>query len=141
MNTPEEAGLAPLTSDEAIVLRVSELVGAALRRQVWMMFLDEEDVQMPVVMPMEDYPLVPERDSGEALALSLGRIMEFSGATQAIVVWERHLGPGITPPDRAWARALAEGCRAHGVRLRAQLVSHVEGVRWLAPDDYLEAAA
>jgi hypothetical protein len=37
--------------------------------------------------------------------------------------------------DPAWARALGAACRAEGVAVRAQLILHSRGVRWLAPDD------
>lgn len=137
----EEAASTPLVSDEQIEARVSDLVGRALRRQWWMFFLDENDVQLPVVVPVEGAPLVPDEAATEHSAQGMAAIMEEIGAVQVILVWERPTGATVTMPDRTWARSLGEAARERGIRVRAQLISHCDGVRWLAPDDYVAQPA
>ncbi|MCW4457323.1 hypothetical protein [Microbacterium sp. MPKO10] len=137
----EEAASTPLVSDEQIEARMADLVGRALRRQWWMFFLDENDVQLPVVVPVEGAPLVPDEAAAEHSAEGMAAIMEEIGAAQVILVWERPTGATVTMPDRAWARSLGEAARVRGICVRAQLISHRDGVRWLAPDDYLEQLA
>ncbi|GAB2528918.1 hypothetical protein [Paramicrobacterium agarici] len=134
----EEAAHAPLVSDEQIEMRVSDLVGKAIKRQWWMLFLDENDVQLPHIVPVEGAPLVPDDAATQHSAEGMSAIMDELGAAQVILVWERPTGPTVAMPDRVWARSLAEAARRRGIRVRAQLISHSNGVRWLAPDDYLE---
>lgn len=137
--TTEQAKAEPLVSDELIEKRVSALIGKANVRQWWTLLVDDDDVQIPVLMPMDGLPFLPPDGAGDVLAHDLSLVMNEYEATQAIFVWERPWGDEVTPPDREWARALAESCAAIGVRVRAQLICHRDGVRWFAPDDYLSA--
>ncbi|SEB57613.1 hypothetical protein SAMN04489806_1160 [Paramicrobacterium humi] len=134
----DEAAATPLTTDEAIAERVQMLIGRAIRRTWWLLFLDDDDRQLPLMMPVDDYPLVPDAVSADGSADFVRSAMEGVGARHVIFVWERPVGAGITGPDRAWASLLADGCRERGLSVRAQLISHRQGVRWLAPDDYAE---
>jgi hypothetical protein len=129
--------LHPLTSDELIEQRVSDLIGRACRRQLWLLFLDDHDVQVPLLMPTDDYPARPEQSHVAELANGIREIMGAANATQLILVWERYAGMDLTAVDRAWAQQLHDECTRIGVRVRAQLLSHKRGVRWIAPDDYL----
>jgi hypothetical protein len=132
-----ETHLVPLTSDELIEQRVSDLIGRACRRQLWLLFLDDRDVQVPLLMPTDDYPARPERSHVAELANGIREIMNAANASQLILVWERYAGGDLTAADRAWAQQLQNECTRIGVRVRAQLLSHKRGVRWIAPDDYL----
>lgn len=125
----------PLTTDEEVTERVRDVVGCAARRQLWLFFLDADDCQLPVLLPVPDFPPSPDGGSAEQLAASLAAVVEQLGAAQVVVVWERRLDDRATTLDRAWAARLAEACRVAGVRLRGQLLSHRRGVRWLAPDE------
>ena len=133
----ETAENEPLVTDELIERRVRAIVGRACRRQVWMLFLDEDDVQVPLILPMADYPASPGDGNAAIFAERVKDIVEVAGAEQVIFVWERYAGEQLSPVDIDWARHLHEACRAEGVPVRAQLLSHRRGVRWLAPDDYL----
>ena len=46
----------PLTSDDLIEARVSALVGRACRRQIWFLFVDSENMQLPLMIPVADPP-------------------------------------------------------------------------------------
>jgi len=137
---------APLTDDTRLTDRVRFLLRRANIRQFWMMFLDENDVQAPVVMPCDDMPADPRAltftdDLGtvtraELLAARVAMIMREFGFAQAVFVWERRGGPRVGDEERIWARELAAACAQTGARIRAQFLLHDRGVRVLAPDDY-----
>ena len=127
----------PLVSDDDVLERVDSLIGRACRRQFWLLFIDEDHVQLPVLLPLEDYPAAPYGGNAELLAARISELIEATGAAQVIVVWERRSGPATTEADRVWARELAAACADADVSIRAQLISHREGVRWFAADDYL----
>jgi len=131
----------PISTDHDVEQRVADLLQHAVRRQWWTLYLDDDDVQRPVLMPMAGYPEHPDEPCGdegiaaELLANRLASIVEDIAAAKVIFVWERPGGPESTPADREWASALGAACRAAGVAVRAQLILHDHGVRWFAPDD------
>ncbi|RLQ84088.1 hypothetical protein D9V28_07555 [Mycetocola zhadangensis] len=131
------ANTQPLVTDELIEQRVSDLIGRASRRQLWLLFLDSDNVQLPLLIPTDDYPGRPTPDHANELANGIRHIAGAARAAQVILVWERYAGSDLTPLDRAWAQQLHNACSGIGVPIRAQLLSHKRGVRWLAPDDYL----
>lgn len=133
----EEAAALPLRSDADIERRVRALVGTACRRQLWLMFVDANDVQLPVLLPLADYPSAPYGGAAEELAEHIAQAVAAAGAAAIIMVWERWGPQASTEADRAWAREIALACAAEDVRVRAQLISHRSGVRWFSPDDYL----
>lgn len=78
------------------------------RRTLWLVFLDEAGRPAPVVVPVDDIPLVPSRADAD----SLGHFLDhFGGAgTQALLL--SRPGPcGVQAHDREWARALAPYAR------------------------------
>jgi hypothetical protein len=137
----DEAARLPITTDREVEERVATLLRRAARRQWWTLYLDDDDVQLPLLMPMAGYPERPDLPSGEGgtaaelIADRLSAVVEKIGAAKVVFVWERPGGAESTPGDREWARALAEACRAEGVAVRAQLILHDGGVGWFAPDD------
>ncbi|MEF3405634.1 hypothetical protein [Agromyces sp. CCNWLW203] len=138
----EAATRMPIPTDHDVQERVASLLECALRRQWWTLYLDENDVQLPILMPMAGYPDSPDEpvpESGTAAALLANRlsmVVDEVGAAKLVFVWERPGGAESTEADRAWARALGEACRAEGLAVRAQLILHDAGVRWFARDDY-----
>jgi hypothetical protein len=133
MISHEEALLEPLTTDSLIEKRVADLIGRANSRQLWVLFLDENDVQSPVLIPIEGLPTAPTgAGPGEALQLASQEL----GAASVILVWERFADAELTAADRSWIGSVTESCQTAGVRVRAVLLSHRSGVRWIAPDDW-----
>lgn len=137
----DEAARLPITTDREVEERVATLLQRAMRRQWWTFYLDDDDVQLPLLMPMAGYPERPDLPSGdggtaaEVIAHRLSDIVGEVGAAKVVFVWERPGRAESTPADREWARALAEACRAQGVTVRAQLILHSHGVRWFAADE------
>jgi hypothetical protein len=134
--TVEEAKQLPIVTDTEVEQRVSGLVGVACRRQLWLLFIDADAVQLSTVVVIEDYPAGPAGGSAALVAFRIGEVIRETDAAQVVIVWERRLGEQPVPADRAWAKALAEACAAEGVPVRAQLISHRRGVRWFPPADY-----
>lgn len=134
----------PLTDDILLSERIRYLLRGAIRSQVWLLFLDDADVQAPPVMPCDDLPrdpLMPDPNDpaspvpADAVARMVAGLMAECGFAQAVFVWERPGAPRLHPDDRAWAQALRAACVRRGVRVRAQFQLHDGGVRQLAADD------
>lgn len=132
----EAAAEIPLTSDAEIEARVADLVGRACRRQFWLMFLDPGQRQLPLVMPMEDYPPSPRGGAARLVASRIAELVALMDAASVVVVWERRLGEASTPGEREWARELACECSRADVTVRGQLISHRSGVRWFGEQEY-----
>lgn len=138
---------APLTDDILLADRIGLLLEHAIRRQFWMLFLTDQDVLAPAVMPCTDLPEDPTQitvtadlgavGNAELLATRVAQIMEAYDLAQAVFVWERRGGPRVGDEERRWAQELASACARVGARVRAQFILHDRGLRVLAPDDYL----
>ncbi len=113
----------PLRTDDDVARRVAALVGRALRDDtLWLLFVDGDDRQTPVVMPVEEASGPPDRE----MVMALGNVLEgvlpdlatAAGVGSVVFVRER-LGPDyVLPADRAWAEALATMCREREIRSR-----------------------
>ena len=131
--------LAPLTTDALIEERVTALIGRAARRQVWFLFVDAQDDQLPLLMPWGDHPSRPRSGDADHFAALLAQVREAADASGVIVVIERYGSAELTKSDLAWANVLRGAALGSGMALRGVLLSHARGVRWVAPDDYLFA--
>lgn len=130
----EESQLPPLITDHDIEQRVADLIGRANSRQLWLLFLDEFEMQLPLLIPIEGLPPEPADDQAARVVDRVGEVMAEIGASAVITVLERYGPATLTAQDGAWARSLRRGCDERGVRLRAQLLSHRTGVRWIDED-------
>jgi len=131
-----QADLEPLTTDALIEQRVDSLIGRAQNRQIWLLFLDQNHVQSPLVLPVSDVPVAPAPDDLDNWCGLIRGTTEAVDAGQVIVVIERYASERLTDADRGWALMMSDGCRVAGVTLRAVALSHRRGVRLLAADDY-----
>lgn len=124
-----------LLSDQQVLERVRALLpGRALRRQIWLMFLDEDHRQMPIIMPSY-VPRAPDLKRKEAFARVLGSIFEEVDADALILVYERRGPDAISAADRRWLRHLHDACELSGIRMRGPILCHDRGLRWVAVDD------
>jgi len=136
-----EAPLDDATLEELVGL----LLTSAVRRQLWLMFLDDQDRLSEAIMPTEDFPGDPHEpvvvdDLGPTtaaclLADRLGRICGAIEVTQLVLVWEREGDAAFGAEELAWAAAMSEEMGKSDVRLRAQFLLHDDGLRALAPGD------
>lgn len=123
--------LLPLTTPALIEERVGSLIGRASRRQLWFLFLDEDSRQLPLLVPMDDYPVAPDRGDTARFAGFLSQVAMMADATAVIVVLERYSDQVLTTTDRAWVTTLAAAAAASELQLRGMLLSHSGGVAWL----------
>jgi hypothetical protein len=138
MNTTtiEEARQAPLITDDDIRRRVSDLIGRANVRQLWLLFLDSENIQLPLLIPIDGLPSEPTEDQSARVVMNVAEVMIDIEASSIVIVWERYGAPKLTAQDAAWARSLNQACRAHRITLRAMLLSHRTGVSWIGAPDF-----
>ncbi|MGA1837068.1 hypothetical protein VD659_09065 [Herbiconiux sp. 11R-BC] len=125
---PSSAPRPSVPDDVSLASLVDEMVGAAIRSQLWLLYLDADDRPIPVAMPLED--VAPELDDAEidqvtCLARETARQL---GAAQLVLVWEREGGPALTVGERAGIARVAERYPDGGLRLRRQFLSHSTGV-------------
>ncbi|TWG91024.1 hypothetical protein L615_008500000180 [Nocardioides sp. J9] len=94
--------------------------------QLWLLFVDGDRPRH--VLNVEDVPLHP----GASECATLGRLVEqlVGGDRTCAFLYARPGGPGRTPGDLAWARALSATCD----RWPVHLANDVE-LRVAAPDD------
>jgi hypothetical protein len=137
----DETALSPLHTDAEIETRVSHLIGRANMRQLWVLFLAGDAVQLPLIVPVDGVPTEPDSEQTGYLMAKVRDTMDDVGAVSVVLVWERYGASELTAQDAAWVRALASACLDTRVPLRAMLLSHRTGVRWIAPDDYVFAQA
>lgn len=142
MKTPSypDTTTQPLTSQVLVEDRVRALIGRACRHQLWFLFLDDNQVQLPLMIPLDDLPSAPD-DSVHDLARAMGQAMEAAGAESIIVVIERYASAVLTAADIAWAKSIHDAFDLESLHLRGVLLSHNRGVRWVAQDDYRFAPA
>ncbi len=125
-----------LLTDSDVLARVRELVGPAITdRQLWIMFVDGDGRQAPVVMPISDLPRFPEPGGITNLSSVLGSLRDDLatdlGPGSVILTCER-LGTDRTlPQDRDWAQALTDACISAEIELRGLFLSTRSGVRRL----------
>lgn len=124
-----------LLTDADVLARVRELVGPAITdRQLWIMFVDGDGRQAPVISPVSDLPprpdaLVPRL--GALLAHVLPDLRTDLGHGSVVLTLERHGPDAPRPSDRDWAQALTDACIAAAVELRGVFLSTQGGVRRL----------
>ncbi|PZQ89810.1 MAG: hypothetical protein DI534_08495 [Leifsonia xyli] len=130
----DEVHDAPLVTDEQVLERATLLLDCAIRRQLWLMFLDADDRQLPLLMPCE----VPRRPAPQHLAnyaRVLGDIAEEFEAAAIVAAYERCGGDALSDTDRAWLRLVRDACGVAVLPLRGPLLVHDDGVRWIAAED------
>lgn len=134
MTLPNSHDAPALRTDADVLDRVRGLVGPAVTdRQLWIMLVDGDDRQAPVVMPISDVPRRPEATRLSSLAAILeplgADLVTARGPGSVILTLERCGLDAILPTDREWAGALTTMCEHAGMRLRGIFLSTTGGVR------------
>lgn len=137
MSLPNFADAPPLLTHDDVLERVRALVGpAAANRQLWIMFVDGDGRQTPVVMPVSDLPRNPGPGGLPGLSAVLAELREDLatdlGPGSVILTYERFGAAPVRPADLAWGEALTGACAEAGVALRGVFLSTDGGVRPLA---------
>lgn len=124
----------PLVTDDAVRDRVSALLESAMRRQLWLMFLDEESFQLPLLMPSA-IPRRPGKRHTENFAHFIGDLVDELGCAAVVFILERPGSDSISTSDREWLALATAACQRAGVPLRGPLLCHDGGLRWIGPED------
>lgn len=135
--TTHHSDLPLLTTDADVLARIRHQVGrASAHRQLWILFVDGDDRQAPVVMPVAEMPAEPGPGTTAGLTAVLSgfgdELATDRGPGSVILAWERRGPDDVVDADRAWALALTETCRQAGIALRGTFLSTPGGVRPLA---------
>jgi len=118
----------PVTTLDEARDRVHDLVGHAIRRQLWLMMLDKRGRQLSILIPIDGLPLRPERGSAAPIAASINGILaEEAPGGSVILTLERPGSAALTAPDQAWACELTA---AFGkvMRISGMFVAYDDGV-------------
>ncbi len=122
----------PVTTIAQAQDRVAQLVGSAIRRQLWLMLLDRDGVQLPVVIPIEDIPLRPQSGHLTELAARFAELLDsYAPGGSVILTLERPGGADLTAPDQAWASELRTSFGST-LRITALFVASDDGIVELA---------
>ncbi|MFB2582016.1 hypothetical protein ACEXQD_12265 [Herbiconiux sp. P15] len=120
----------PIASTAQLARAVGDLVGAAIRDQVWLVFLDARQRVMPLLLPAEGFRLGDPLDDGKVRTLAelAGEVSGTIDAKEVVVVWERIGGRRLTVGERGVVDRLAAHFPRGAVALRAQYLCHSLGV-------------
>jgi hypothetical protein len=113
----------PLRTDDDVARRVADLIGcAAGSDKLWLLFVDGDDRQAPVMMPVEEMSGPPDDELiaalGDVIDGMLPDLTTPAGVGSVVFVRERRGADYVLPADRAWADALVAMCRKRGIRMR-----------------------
>src|SRR3954464_14661919 len=131
--TAEEVRNSPLITAADIENRVRDLIAHAIVRKIWLLLLDAERVQLPVLMPIEGLPDRPT--SGASMGPFLKAVCG-EPTKEVVVVWERPGGPQLRSADREWLRFVAAGLMEAGLGSAGMVLSHTKGTRWLPGSEW-----
>lgn len=124
--TPEE----PLRTD-ADLLRWARFINHGVHprvRTLWVLLLDEEDVPLPTVIPVEGIPDLPDAEGTVGIAEALGSLLAGSAPEGCVVLLLERPGPAQrTQADHAWHTMLRWAMAEAEVRVRAAFLA-AEGV-------------
>ncbi|WP_209560898.1 hypothetical protein [Frigoribacterium sp. PvP032] len=125
----------PVVSDDDLAARVTSLVPVAVRRQLWTLFFDADDVQLPILVPLEGVPEHPDRLAMERWGDALEAVSTEFGVTAVVFVLERPGPSSATTSDHAWHRVLTGLSDARRFAVRAVFTCASDGVVVLQRDD------
>jgi hypothetical protein len=112
--------------------RIRQLIPCATQRQLWLLLLDGDDVQMPVMVPIGDLPLWGGPDAtggadGEGLVELLRSIRDEFHAVSYVFVLERPGAGVLDRDDVSWLEHLLTCGDRTGFTVRAAYVCHESG--------------
>jgi hypothetical protein len=134
--TPDFDLLTPLDTDADVLDRVDQIIGEDARRDraLWLLFLDADAVQLPVVVPIDDIPANPDPDCARSICdMSAHVLNDAAPGGSAVITLVRDHRQGMPDSDQQWLMAFQAAAARTGVRLRMFCVATRDGVRRLEP--------
>lgn len=118
----------PVRDVHDLVRHVEGVVPVAVRRQLWTLFFDDDDVALPLMVPLEGVPECPDLAALDHYGDALAAVTTEFGAASVAFLLERP-GPSTTrPSDRRWADGLVALAGGRPFRVRPVLVCGDHGV-------------
>ena len=127
-------------TDADVVALVSGVVGPPIRRQCWVLFLDERAVPVSFVMPISDLPWQPD-EHVEDFATLVAEVCVDNSASEVVLAWERPCETQLFPVDWEWIDACACAFAERAVRLRGQVVVNATGAAMVELDELDDVGA
>lgn len=117
----------PIRTETAALAILGPLLGTAIRRQLWVMFLDEHDRPLPLIVPMA-LPPRPGLGASAGLGAFLRDVAASEGARGLVVTYERRARQDLTEADAVWLRTIADACAGSGLVTWGPFLCHTRGV-------------
>lgn len=123
--TPAQAAEEPLLTEADMRRRIEQLIAPAIHNgQLWILFLDVRRRQLPLMVPIEDMPVLPSTPDVQSLITVLRELR--AEYDSVILVMERLGTDAVAAVDRRWAAALRAAAAEHDVT--------IAGIFTLTPD-------
>lgn len=126
----------PVVTDSDVLARVAAIIEPAARQQrsLWLFFLERDNTQANLIVPIDDVPVRPE--AGVLANVCYVASESIAHAPRALSVIIALSRPGTirrTESDRHVLRALQHGAASHATPIRMLVLATPEGVRELGP--------
>lgn len=119
-STPDHDMSAPLLTDADVLDRVGSCIDQQSRdaRSLWLMFVDHDSIQLPVLVPIEGVPEHPDPADARAICKVISQVLRDAVPGGSTVIALARPGTGrLGESDRQWASALREAAD-EGTRIR-----------------------
>ncbi len=132
-----------LDSDIRILQHVEATIGRAVRREPALRFvaLDENGRASPRLLSLTGQPSRFDEDMAAGVAEWVDECADVVSIARLVAVWQRRGRDGFEEHELPWMLRLSAALRERGYPVRAWLLSHSRGVRWVAYDDLLPSRA
>jgi hypothetical protein len=136
LQPPEDAS--PVHTDSELLVRWRQLMGpwGFDRRSPWLLWFDADGFQLPIVVPVDDIPDLPDDLFLTNLVYVVDQIVQAEGdGTTVAFTLSRPGSSRLTDSDRTWARELRAHADRAGIALRPVHLATHGSVRPLTLDD------
>lgn len=130
-NTPDFDMSAPLTTDADVLDRVGSCIDqqSRARRSLWLMFLDSDGIQLPVLVPVDDMPEHPAPADARALCHVIAHVLLDAAPGGSAVISLTRPGTGVVRgSDQQWNNALHKAAASEGAMIRMVCLATKDGV-------------
>jgi hypothetical protein len=127
-------GLVSLSSDNEILARVEHFLDAnpPAGRTLVIQFLDADDRELPVIVPIDGIPRQPDGPTVTNLCWIIAQVLgEHAPGGSAVLTLTRPGDGAIGPDDRIWHDAITTAAAAADVSIRLICLGTRDGVRVL----------
>ena len=127
----------PVRTDTDVLSRVELLIDPVdrLRQSLWLFFVDRDDTQARVVVPIDGVPADPDPDEVGKLCWIIAEVLRNTEPDGSVIITITRPGPAVIGErDRIWQERLKDGAILHGARIRLICLATPDGVLPLTGD-------